>query len=53
MREVRTKISTLILMIEVGDTMSKFLFGKYGGVDTLTPLVRKFYKRIMTTCDLL
>ena len=29
--------------------MSEILFDKYGGVETLTPLVREFYKRIMAT----
>ena len=30
----------------------KALFDKYGGVETLTPLVREFYKRIMATPNL-
>ena len=32
--------------------MSESLFDKYGGVETLTPLVREFYKRIMATPNL-
>ena len=32
--------------------MSENLFDKYGGVETLTPLVREFYKSIMTTPNL-
>ena len=32
--------------------MSKSLFDKYGGVETLKPLVREFYKRIMATPNL-
>ena len=32
--------------------MSESLFEKYGGVETLTPLVREFYKRIMATPNL-
>ena len=32
--------------------MSESLFDKYGGVKTLTPLVREFYKRIMATPNL-
>ena len=32
--------------------MSEILFDKYGGVETLTPLVREFYKRIMATPNL-
>ena len=32
--------------------MSESLFDKYGGVETLKPLVREFYKRIMATPNL-
>ena len=32
--------------------MSESLFDKYGGVETLTPLVREFYKRIMANPNL-
>ena len=32
-----------------GERMSGSLFDKYGGVETLTPLVKEFYKRIMVT----
>ena len=32
--------------------MSETLFDKYGGVETLTPLVREFYKRIMAIPNL-
>ena len=32
--------------------MSESLFDKYGGVETLTPLVREFYKKIMATPNL-
>ena len=32
--------------------MSESLFGNYGGVDTLKPLVREFYKRIIATSNL-
>ena len=32
--------------------MSESLFDKYGGVETLTSLVREFYKRIMATPNL-
>ena len=32
--------------------MSESLFDKYGGVETLTPLAREFYKRIMATPNL-
>ena len=32
--------------------MSETLFDKYGGVETLKPLVREFYKRIMATPNL-
>ena len=35
-----------------GKHMSESLFDKYGGVETLTPLVREFYKRIMATPNL-
>ena len=36
----------------MGKYMSETLFHKYGGVETLTPLVREFYKRIMATPNL-
>ena len=32
--------------------MSGSLFNKYGGVETLTPVVKEFYKRIMATPNL-
>ena len=35
-----------------GEHMSESLFDKYGGVETLTPLVKEFYKRIMATPNL-
>ena len=35
-----------------GKHMSESLFDKYGGVETLTPLVKEFYKRIMATPNL-
>ena len=39
-------------LVRNGERMSGSLFDKYGGVETLTPLVREFYKRIMATPNL-
>ena len=36
----------------MGKHMSESLFDKYGGVETLKPLVKEFYNRIMATPNL-